>query len=341
MRRRFFIIRLKRLNERLKEIEEEKAGAGAETADAATSGEEMKAKPAALDEVVIGGVEDPAIVLANVLDTIEEAKAVAEAYRKIFKVSRFDPGARGEISDAIESLIRKWRAVQSALAASEPPPGGPGGEPGPKAEEPAEVHPDLMPVDTAKLKWRRGFEEQIKSNGADDEHRYVIDRTRKVDDWSARFFPDPPPSHRSLDLGKFNTIDEAKRACERHYVAGAPQDTPVPLAPPSPAPSPTTPSPSPPAPSPSPAPPTPPPPLPKPRVLRTYYSGSEDDGRWKRLSDDDLEARIRSAKGYSKRHPYPPSEKERRLAHIEEMKQHLEMLRRVKCTVAAGTAAVH
>jgi hypothetical protein len=107
--------------------------------------EEMKAKLAALDdEVVIGGVEDTAVVRANVLDTIAEARGVAEAYRKVFKVSRFDHGAKKEIGDAIESLIRKWRAVQSALA--EPPPSGPGGEPEPaQAETVSEQVDHLLP----------------------------------------------------------------------------------------------------------------------------------------------------------------------------------------------------
>jgi hypothetical protein len=62
-------------------------------------------------------VEDPAIVLTNVLDSIEQSRGVAEAFRKIFKVSTFDRAAKKEICDAIESLIRKWRSVQATLAA--------------------------------------------------------------------------------------------------------------------------------------------------------------------------------------------------------------------------------
>jgi hypothetical protein len=62
-------------------------------------------------------VEEPKQVHMNVLDTIEQSKAVAEAYRKIFKVSPFDREAKKEISEAIDALIRKWRSVQSTLAA--------------------------------------------------------------------------------------------------------------------------------------------------------------------------------------------------------------------------------
>ena len=61
-------------------------------------------------------VEDSRTVLINVLNSIKQSKAVAEAYRKILKASPFDRGAKKEISDAIELLIRKWRSVQSTLA---------------------------------------------------------------------------------------------------------------------------------------------------------------------------------------------------------------------------------
>jgi hypothetical protein len=60
-------------------------------------------------------VEDPAQVLTNVLDSIEDAKALAEAYRKIFKVSSFDREAKAKIYNAINNLIVKWRTVQSTL----------------------------------------------------------------------------------------------------------------------------------------------------------------------------------------------------------------------------------
>jgi hypothetical protein len=60
-------------------------------------------------------VEDPAVVLSNVLDSIKNAKSVAEAYRKIFKVSSFDREAKEKIYNAIQLLIAKWRTVQSTL----------------------------------------------------------------------------------------------------------------------------------------------------------------------------------------------------------------------------------
>jgi hypothetical protein len=60
-------------------------------------------------------VEDPKKVLENVLDSIKQSKAVAEAYRKVLKVSPFDRAAKKQISDEIELLIRKWRSVQSVL----------------------------------------------------------------------------------------------------------------------------------------------------------------------------------------------------------------------------------
>ena len=61
----------------MKEVEEEKAGAGAETDDAEASGEkrgqyyaETEETPQAdpVEVVEVGGVEDPTIVLANVLE---------------------------------------------------------------------------------------------------------------------------------------------------------------------------------------------------------------------------------------------------------------------------------
>jgi hypothetical protein len=60
-------------------------------------------------------VEEPAQVLTNALDSIKSAKSVAEAYRKIFKVSSFDREAKKQIYDAIKLLIAKWRTVQSTL----------------------------------------------------------------------------------------------------------------------------------------------------------------------------------------------------------------------------------
>jgi hypothetical protein len=60
-------------------------------------------------------VESSATILRNVLDTIEQSKSVAEAYRKIFKASPFDREAKQQIDNAIMLLIRKWRSVQSLL----------------------------------------------------------------------------------------------------------------------------------------------------------------------------------------------------------------------------------
>ncbi len=67
-------------------------------------------------------VEYPAQVLINVLDSIENAKAVAEAYRKIFKASSFDGEAKAQIRDAIKLLIVKWRTVKSTLDRDDPAP---------------------------------------------------------------------------------------------------------------------------------------------------------------------------------------------------------------------------
>jgi hypothetical protein len=64
---------------------------------------------------VADDVEDPAHVLANALDSISNAKSVAEAYRKIFKRSSFDDEAKAQLCDAIKQLIRKWRTVESTL----------------------------------------------------------------------------------------------------------------------------------------------------------------------------------------------------------------------------------
>jgi hypothetical protein len=89
-------------------------------------------------------VEEPGKVLVNVLDSIKQSKAVAEAYRKILKASTFDRGAKKEISEAIESLIKKWRSVQSTLAAhalDEPPTEPSGGGSEPKVGEPTENEP--------------------------------------------------------------------------------------------------------------------------------------------------------------------------------------------------------
>jgi hypothetical protein len=62
-------------------------------------------------------IECPKQVLINILDSIKQYRAVGEAYRKILKVSPFDREAKKQINDEIESLIRKWRSVQSTLTA--------------------------------------------------------------------------------------------------------------------------------------------------------------------------------------------------------------------------------
>jgi hypothetical protein len=56
-------------------------------------------------------VEDPAIVLSNILDSIQRAQSVARAWRKIWKLSSFDRDAKKKISDEIDLLIRNWRSV--------------------------------------------------------------------------------------------------------------------------------------------------------------------------------------------------------------------------------------
>ena len=60
-------------------------------------------------------VEVPSKVLHNILDTVSNQKVVAEAYRKILKVSPFDREAKKQIVGSIELMIRKWRSVQSIL----------------------------------------------------------------------------------------------------------------------------------------------------------------------------------------------------------------------------------
>jgi hypothetical protein len=99
------------------------AGRGLESA-----GSPQAPEPVPVETTIIGNqadepkalVEDPAIVLNNVLDSIKQSKAVAEAYRKILKVSPFDREAKKQISDGIESLSRNWRSVQSTLVANAP-----------------------------------------------------------------------------------------------------------------------------------------------------------------------------------------------------------------------------
>ena len=80
-----------------------------ENGDAETDDE----PPREIDDVEFGGVEDPEHVLANALESINEAKLNAEAYRKIFKASSFGRKAKEQLKDAIDLLIRKWRRVHS------------------------------------------------------------------------------------------------------------------------------------------------------------------------------------------------------------------------------------
>jgi hypothetical protein len=144
------------LNQELREI-----AASSPPKDTPAEGEETHGGPPIEADDTI---EDPAIVLVNVLDSIKQSKAVAEAYRKILKASTFDRGAKKKISDAIESLIRKWRSVQSTLAAREndDTPSGSGSAPEGEAENteaPAETastgtvsaseEPATAPVDPA------------------------------------------------------------------------------------------------------------------------------------------------------------------------------------------------
>jgi hypothetical protein len=60
-------------------------------------------------------VEDPVKVLENILDSIKDAKAVAEAYRKILSKSPFAREEKKKIYDEITLLISKWKRVQSTL----------------------------------------------------------------------------------------------------------------------------------------------------------------------------------------------------------------------------------
>jgi DNA-binding Lrp family transcriptional regulator len=87
--------------------------------DAEVSAEQRKAQYAGSFEddtfQAAADVEEPRKVLANVLDSIKQSKAVAEAYRKILKASPFDREAKKEISDAIDKLISKWRSAQAVL----------------------------------------------------------------------------------------------------------------------------------------------------------------------------------------------------------------------------------
>jgi hypothetical protein len=73
----------------------------------------------AADKASVSDVEAAEHVAENVLDTIKRQAAVANAYRKIFKVSSFDKEANVEIRSAIEALISKWQAAYRLVPAEE------------------------------------------------------------------------------------------------------------------------------------------------------------------------------------------------------------------------------
>ena len=75
---------------------------------------------AADDGVDIGGVADSGQVLINALDAISNHKAVAEACRKVFKLSTFDSEQKAQIGTAIDRLIAKWKIVKSTLDKNQP-----------------------------------------------------------------------------------------------------------------------------------------------------------------------------------------------------------------------------
>ena len=62
-------------------------------------------------------VEDPRQVMSTMLETISRQKAIAESYRKICKVSSFDPETEVRLNKAIVGLISKWRSIQATLTA--------------------------------------------------------------------------------------------------------------------------------------------------------------------------------------------------------------------------------
>jgi hypothetical protein len=76
---------------------------------------ERTSAPSDAPEIVSDEVADAAFVLDHALDSLDGAKALAEAYRKIFKKSSFDREAKEQIRHAIKLLIIKWRTAESAL----------------------------------------------------------------------------------------------------------------------------------------------------------------------------------------------------------------------------------
>jgi hypothetical protein len=105
---------LKRLNEALKEIEEDQRKA--ETASDVDQKETEKFE-----------VEHPEQIKKNLLDTIDQSCAVVRAYKKILKVSLpFDQEGKDEVMAAIGKLLITWQSLQASLA---PRPAGNGGAP--------------------------------------------------------------------------------------------------------------------------------------------------------------------------------------------------------------------
>ena len=61
------------------------------------------------------GVADPAEVEDNALHSLGRNSAHAKMFKKIFKLSSFDRGAKERISTAIDEMISKWRSAQATL----------------------------------------------------------------------------------------------------------------------------------------------------------------------------------------------------------------------------------
>jgi hypothetical protein len=57
------------------------------------------------------GVAEPAEIRRNLLDSIDRAKAIARAYKKVLKVASLDQEAKVEISDALGGLISLWQSL--------------------------------------------------------------------------------------------------------------------------------------------------------------------------------------------------------------------------------------
>jgi Protein of unknown function (DUF3102) len=57
-------------------------------------------------------VASPEEIKSNIFDTIERQKAVARAYKKVFKVATLDQAAKDEVSAAIGTLITTWQMTR-------------------------------------------------------------------------------------------------------------------------------------------------------------------------------------------------------------------------------------